>query len=129
VRVGQEQNRRYFAVCGLSLFFLLVGFYLLTFQGFPLSIDELFIYDMTESFVRRGDFYRTYEFSNSTVSAFQHPLGKPQPGAAYVDHGLAVLLTGTKPAADSTMHVVWLSNVFITALTAVSLYVGAAAGL
>ena len=78
MRVGQEQNRRYFAVCGLSLFFLLVGFYLLTYQGFPLSIDELFIYDMTESFARRGDFYRTYEFSKFNPSVLSGiPWGNP----------------------------------------------------
>src|SRR5687767_11199437 len=47
---------------GLSLFLILVGIYLFTYTGVPVSNDENFLFDTTQGFVRRGEFRLTTLF-------------------------------------------------------------------
>lgn len=120
------KTHRFF--CGVALFFLLVGVYWLTYRGYPLSQDGIFIYDMTESLVNRGNFNRTYEFSRFNTLSVE---STDDPWAPPVQEPLiAVLLAplywiGRSLPGVGTMHVVWLFNGLITALTAISLYAGA----
>ncbi|GAB4511449.1 MAG: hypothetical protein OHK0046_09540 [Anaerolineae bacterium] len=112
----------------LALFFLLFGAYWLTYRGFALSQDELFIFDSTESFVRRGDFYRTYEFYKFHTGAFG-PNGEPW-GALNQEPLTSILVApffwlGQTLESVGTMHVTWLFNSIVTALTGVSIYIGA----
>jgi hypothetical protein len=118
-------ERGRYILAAVCLFFLLVGAYALTYRGVPLSQDSVFIFDSVESLVRRGDFLRTYEYSKFNSGNF--PLGDapwPEP----VQEPLVVVLAaplfwiGQNIPQIGTMHTVWLFNIFITALTAVSLY-------
>jgi hypothetical protein len=121
-------ERQRHILAGMCLFFLLVGVYVLTYRGVPLSQDGVFIFDSVESLVRRGDFLRTYEYSKFNPFG-RGPGGLPWPEP--VQEPLIVVLAaplfwiGQNIPHIGTMHTVWLFNIFVTALTAVSLYGGA----
>lgn len=114
---------------GIALFLLLMSVYLLTYRGLPMSGDEIFIYDSATSFAQRGDLYRVYEY-NTVVSPPNRliPNADGSPWLQPVQEPLmAVLISpllGFARAIDGigTMHIVWLFNLVITALTAISLY-------
>jgi len=115
-------TRQTVAGYGIGLFFLLIGVYFLTFRGFPLSQDGYFIFDSTESLVRRGNFYRTYEYSKFNTVIGGVPWGEP-----LQEPLTSVLLApffwlGQFIPNVGTVHVTMLFNIFITALTGVSLY-------
>lgn len=112
---------------GFALFCIFMGLYLSTYQGFPLSKDELFIFDSTESLVRRGDFYRTYEYGKYyDFSRGLGPDGEPFPPPN--QEPLASILIaplfwlGQSIPDIGIIHTVWLFNLFVTSLTAMSLY-------
>lgn len=110
---------------GATLFLLLVGLYWLTYRGFPLSADEYFIYDVAESIVKRGEFTRTYEFSK-----FNDTLLTGAPWGAPLQEPLMSILVaplfalGHALPDTGTLQVAWLTSIWLTALTAVSVYVG-----
>ena len=104
---------------GLALVAFLVGLYFLTFHGAPISTDELFLLDATESLARRGDM--RMNFLNDVQSPQLLAQVKPpiadveplQPLLAVPLFRLAEALPGIGLA-----HTVWLFNLLITALTA-----------
>lgn len=120
-------NKRFL---GWLLFLLLTAVYLLTYRGQPISGDEVFIYDSAESLARRGDMYRTYEYHQSAGPQFRlKPGPNGEPWLEPIQEPIAVILAvpliwlGQSLPTVGTMHVVWLFNVLMTALVAVSLYV------
>lgn len=110
-----------------ALFLLLVSLYLLTYRGMPLSQDTYYIFDSAESLVRRGEFARTYEFSNP----FRVPADGGAPWAISPQEPFNMVLVapffwlGQTLPTVGTMHVTWLFNIVLTALTAVGLFWGA----
>lgn len=114
---------------GWLLFLLLTSIYLLTYRGQPISGDEVFIYDSTESLARRGDLYRTYEYHQTAGPQFRlKPGPNGEPWLEPVQEPMAIILAvpffwlGQALPDMGIMHVVWLFNVLMTALIAVSLY-------
>lgn len=114
---------------GGLLFVVLMGIYLLTYRGWPMSGDEIFIYDSATTFARQGEFYRIYEYNTITSPPYRlQPGPAGEPWLAPLQEPLMALLIaplvrlGRGIEGVGTMHVVWLANMMITALTAVSLY-------
>ncbi len=114
---------------GIALFFILTSAYILTYRGFPLSQDGLFIYDSTESLVNRGDFKRTYEFAKDNMAGsgpFSDPWAAPNQEPLISILLAPVYLMGRSFEQVGTLHIVWTFNIVITALTGASVF---AAGL
>ncbi len=109
-----------------ALFFVLIGVYLLTYRGFPLSQDTYFIFDSAESFVQRGNFLRTYEFAYLPVrdpdSTVPWPLSSQEPFNIVLVAPFVWL--GRMLPTVGTVHVTWLFNIFLTAFMAVNLFWG-----
>ncbi len=114
---------------GFTLFAVVVFSLLLVYRGWAMSGDEIFTYDSVESLVNRGDFYRTYEYNtisapgryrpiNSDGTPWLRPLQEPM-----VFFTIAPLFQiGQALDTFGTMHVVWLFNIFVTALISLSIY-------
>ncbi len=122
-------DRRYQMVLGLTLFMLLFGLYMITYRGLPMSGDEIFIFDSTESLARRGNLYRTFEFNAVALPQYDLVLGPggepwPPPLQEPMASTLQVPLFWLGQALPDVgiMHTVWLFNIIMTALTATSLY-------
>lgn len=120
------QNPR--IIAGVALFFLLLGVYMLTYRGIPMSGDEVFIFDSMESLYRRGYLERNYEFFRIQPHEIPVPdsneapwLRPPQEPLATILGLPLFLLADTLPGVGM-LHTVWLYNLFVTALTGVSLY-------
>ena len=107
-----------------ALFLILVGLYSATYNGIPTSGDEFAMFDSMSTFVRHGNFLRTIEFN--TVLQFQ-PDGIPALDGKYEPLQLilaAPLMSIARLIPNvGVVHAVWLFNIFVTALTAVLLYV------
>ena len=121
----EPKNRVFFL--GVTLFFLVVTAYLLTYRGMPMSGDEVFIFDSTESLARRGSLDRTYEFNRVGMNPVDADFaGAPWPGPMQEPLasmlGVPVFWLAQSLPGVGTMHVVWFFNIFLTALTVVSLY-------
>lgn len=122
----ESHPRTQFIFSAVTLFFVLTGVYLLTYRGFPLSVDEYHVYDMAESLVNRGNFYRTYEFTRANPTVLEGtPWGDPILEPAMPLVVAPVFAIGQAAEHVGTVHVVWLTNIFITGLVAVSLFAGA----
>lgn len=111
---------------GAALFCVLSALYLITYTGTWISNDGLYLFDSTESIVRRGNLDTTYLYDLVRAPAAhadpfapgqQEPL---QPLLAAPLFWLAERLPGI-----GLIHTVWLFNVFVTAGTGVLVYVGA----
>lgn len=112
---------------GFALFLLLFGVYMLTYRGIPMSGDEIFIFDSTESLARRGELNRTYQFNEEALQPLQIEKNStpwPPPKQEPLMPVLAVPLfwLAENLSGVGTMHIMWLFNIFLTALTAVCLY-------
>lgn len=107
----------------LCLVTLLIAVYFITYNGFAISRDEWFLFDATESFARRGDFRLSYEYDvERPVSLGEFP---PAPaGTEPLQPALASVLFRAASLVPEIglAHVVWLFNIFVTALTAVVMY-------
>ncbi len=110
---------------GLALWLVLTGMYLLVYRGHPLSIDEISIFDSIESLVHHGTLARTIEFYRAPYVAptGQPPLLQPlyEPLQIIVSSPLYWLASRLPEVGQ--FHMVYLTNVIITALTGVSVYV------
>jgi hypothetical protein len=112
---------------GTSLFFLIVSIYLLTYRGLPFSRDELYLLDGIESITNHGFLARTYQFNDGGLGAAPRNadvepwLRPPQEPLMMVVSVPFFKLAQALPNVG-TMHVLWIFNIIITALTAVSLY-------
>jgi hypothetical protein len=114
---------------GAALAVVLFGAYMLTYRGIPISGDEIFLFDNTESLTRRGNFDRNYEFYSIRPGEIAEigqdgrpwPFPKQEPMAAIVQ--VPIFWVAQALPNVGTMHVVWLSNIFVTILTAISVYI------
>lgn len=125
-KVRAVHNRLYL---GITLFAVLMGIYALTYRGWAMSGDEIFVLDSAQSFARRGDFYRTYDFNAAASLAYEMTPGPDgEPWLPPVHEPLMPLLAAPLVwlaqhiPGVGIMHLTWLLNTVITALTAVSLY-------
>lgn len=109
---------------GVVLFVLLSCLYLLLFRGHPLSIDEISTFDSIESLTQHGTLSRTIEFYRQPIiaedgSPFLPPLYEPLQIIAAAPFYLAAQAV----PRIGQFQAVFLLNVFLTALTAVSVYI------
>lgn len=126
MRITPQKN----FLLGILLYITVLSSLMLIYRGWQMSGDEIFTYDSVESLVNRGDIHRTYEFNTVLVpgrgiviedgdapwqSALQEPL---------MFFLVAPLFwIAQRIPQVGTMHIVWLFNSIVLALTAVSIYV------
>ncbi len=116
-------------ILGFSLFMILISIYIITYQGMPIVIDEALIFDSTESLVQRGHTSMNYDFyrqAETRVDVCAVDGGDPWQSAKY-EFIIYALLTPLATLAFSiagagNFHIIMFFNIFITALTAVSIY-------
>lgn len=113
----------------MTLFFVVMTIYLLSYRGLFLVRDEHFLYDSTESLVRQGNLLRTYEYNSrldGSTTVVTQPDGTPWRTGSHeplMPILVAPLLWLAQQFNDvGTMHIVWLFNAFITAFVACSIY-------
>ncbi|MEQ8677179.1 MAG: hypothetical protein RLP44_09380 [Aggregatilineales bacterium] len=109
---------------GINLFFLMICVYMLIYQGQLLLSDERTLFDSAQSFVRRGDFYPTYEnnvYDNLTVVGvpWNPPAHEPLPIYVVV----FFTLIGSQVPEIGLIHIALLMNILLSALLVVSFYV------
>lgn len=105
-----------------NIFLLLASIYLLFFRGYIITIDETFLFDMTESVVRRGNIDETLTFSHaplrgpadSTLFSHSESYEPLQPILA-----APLFWLGQTVPDFNLIHTVWLFNIIVVALTAV----------
>src|SRR5262245_43439451 len=124
---GASAQRRWSIALGVALFALLSAIYWLTFDGAPISNDEQYLFDSTQSLVRRGSLRPTILFDlQPSVGADGVPwltiVAEPLQAAL----AAPLFWLAQNSPAIGLMHTVWLLNIIVTALTATGLY---AAGL
>lgn len=113
------------ALYGLVLFTLLVGVYLLAYRGHPLSIDEISLFDSMRSLAQHSTFERVTEFYRAPDSIltrgtpFLIPLYEP----LQVVTGSLLYRAALPFEGIGQFHTVYLLNVFVTALTGLTLYI------
>lgn len=113
------------ALYGLVLFAVLIGVYLLAYRGHPLSIDEISLFDSMRSLAQHGTFERVTEFYRDPDSIlargtpFLIPLYEP----LQVVTGSLLYRAALPFEGVGQFHTVYLLNVFVTALTGLSLYI------
>src|SRR5688572_16627984 len=105
----------------LGLFCLLMGAYLFTYTGYPVSNDEIALFSSAESLVKEGDM-------NIRSLYYQYPGSKVEPWSPPVHEPMQIILDAVlyKIAWEidgaGLMQTVWLSNILITALIGVVFY-------
>ncbi len=119
--MNQHHNKT--LLLGLALWLILTGTYIFSYSGLPLSSDEYIIFDSTQSLVLNGTMARTIGFN---VDPSIQEDGTPWPQQKY--EPLQVILAvpffwiGHHLADIGRLHTVFTLNIFIMALTALSLY-------
>lgn len=109
---------------GVSLVAFFIAVYFLTYSGYPISDDERFLFDATESLARRGDLQLNYQLHlNPPVTLEQ--VGVPVVDAEPLQPVLAapLFLIAQALPGIGLMHSVWLFNVLLTALIVGTFYV------
>jgi hypothetical protein len=105
----------------LGLFCLLMGAYLFTYTGYPVSNDENALFSSAESLVKYGNM-------NIRSLYYQYPGSKTEPWSPPVHEPMQILVDAVlyKIAWEinglGLMQTVWLSNILITALIGVVFY-------
>jgi hypothetical protein len=120
----QITTHPHMALC-VALFCLLSGLYILSYDGASVSDDERFIFDSTESFVRRSNFDITYMFdlfAPTTSPSDPIPSAPQEPLQAILAAPLFAIAQVTPHIG--LIHTVWLFNIFVTSGTAVALFWG-----
>lgn len=110
----------------ILLFLLLSSIYTTVFWGLRLSNDERYLFDSSESLVRRGNFRLTYTYDLRTTNSLEN--GDPWPRAPY-EPLMSILIAPLFYLAQSIpsiglMHTVWLFNIGVTSATAVLVFYG-----
>lgn len=108
-----------------KIFLLLVGIYLIFFRGIFIVTDEMFLYDMTESFARRGNLNDTLTYSHSSIRpSSSNELFHYDDTYEPLQPILATPLFLVAEAIPSLnlVHVVWLFNVVVVALIPLGFY-------
>lgn len=119
-------NRR-FSSKNISIAFALVWFlmgsYLLLYSGIRVSNDEIYLFDSTESFARRGDFQLNFTFNLQPNLDAQ---GNPDRPGLYepLQPILAAPLFLVSQAIPGMgmMQTVWMFNILVTMITALIIY-------
>ena len=111
----------------LSLLLLCVAVYALVFRGDFISIDEMLLFDMTESVVQRGtlDETLTYSLAPQRTGPPTDNLFRSNESYEPLQPLLAAPLfwVGTQLPNANLMHLVWLFNVVVVALVVVLFWV------
>jgi hypothetical protein len=126
----QRIDRRADWLTGLALFVILAAIYWLTYRGYPLSRDEIYLFDTVQNFARHGSFYRTLQFDEAVISGGftpqLNPEGRPWPDSAHEPLPVILMtplfLLGQAMPGVGMAHAVWVFNIAITALTGASLF-------
>ncbi len=106
-----------------ALVWFLMGIYILLYSGIRVSNDEVYLFDSTESFARRGDFQLNYTFNLQPNLDAQ---GYPDRSSLYepLQPILAAplfLVAQTIPGMGM-MQAVWMFNLLVTLITALIIY-------
>jgi len=107
----------------LLIWLAFIGVYTVTYLGFPLYADELIQFDTAQNWVRRGELVRTY---GHDLQRRVIPEGLPWMPAAQ-EPLMAIVLApltalGLTVPDLGILHVTYLGNIFISALTVASFY-------
>lgn len=106
-----------------TLFFLISSAYLLIYRGHPLSIDEFNLFDSVESLVNRGELSRSIQFHRlDEVASVQPPRLIPTYEPLQILVNAPFYMFAVRFQSLGNFHTVLLTNIFITALTAISLF-------
>lgn len=108
---------------GLLLFASLLAIYTLSYIGIPYSADEYTMFDSIESFSKRGNFLRTFEYHVEPVFQDENTpgqVGKYEP--AQIILGSILYRIAQQISGAGLIHSVWLLNIFITTSTALAVY-------
>jgi hypothetical protein len=110
---------------GIALWLVLTGLYLLVYRGYPLSIDEISIFDSIESLVHHNTLARTIEFWRAPYvpAPGQAPTLQPLYEPLQILVSSPLYWVASRLPAIGQFHAVYLSNIIITALTGVSFYI------
>jgi hypothetical protein len=122
---AESQNHLLRSTLGVSLLLLLLGLYLLTYRGHPLSIDEVGLFDSLQNFVHHQTLARTIEFYRAApedLVAGGVPQLKPLYEPLQIIAASPFYSIAGKLPVIGQFHAVMLLNVFVTALTAASVY-------
>ncbi len=112
---------------GVVLFCVLVALYTLTFLGINVSNDELYLFDSSESFVKRGNFRITYRFdvlASSLEDESEVPFPLPRQEILQPILAAPLFWLAQQTPDIGLMHTVWFFNVMVTAATASLLFFG-----
>ncbi|HLY28693.1 MAG TPA: hypothetical protein VKQ72_20275, partial [Aggregatilineales bacterium] len=108
----------------LGLFVVFWGIYFFTYQGRPISTDELILFDATHSFAQFGTLDLHYTSDLRPFPTAQGPfivyILDSEPLQAYV--GSAIMWLALRLPGIGLMQTLWTFNLFVTAFTVVLLY-------
>lgn len=109
-----------------GLYILLAALYLLFFDGLFFVTDELFLFDMTESFARRGnlDETLTYSYSWLRIPAEDNIFRSTESYEPLQPILAAPLFLIGQTLELNLIHVVWLFNIAVTPLISLVFYRG-----
>jgi hypothetical protein len=120
----QREPRHILTFYGVVLFTLLACLYLLLYRGHPLSIDEISTFDSVESLTQHGILSRTIEFYRQpSIAADGTPFLPPLYEPLQIIAASPFYLFAQSTPQLGQFHAVFLLNVFVTALTGVSLFI------
>lgn len=105
----------------LCLFSLLLGVYLITYRGIPLSGDELALFSSTESLVRYGNprlYSAYYHYPGGGDNPFSQPVHEPM----QILLSIPLYWTAFHLEGIGILDTVWLFNLLVTAMIGVLIY-------
>ncbi len=105
----------------LPLLSILLGIYLLSYRGIPLSGDELAMFSSTESLVRHGEsriYSVYYQYPGHGDIPFSEPVHEPM----QILLAIPLYWTAFQTHWIGMLHTVWLFNIFVTAGIGVLIY-------
>lgn len=118
-----NHNHNKTLLLGLALWLILTGTYIFSYSGLPLSSDEYIIFDSTQSLVLNGTMARTIGYN---VDPSIQEDGTPWPQQKYeplqVIVAAPLFWLGHQLPDIGRLHTVFTLNIFVMALTALSLY-------
>lgn len=128
---GLSPRSRQHFLFSLTLISLLAGVYVLTYRGFPISLDEVALFSSTESLVKYGEFnlvslYHEYPVAGD-LYLLETPWAEPvhEPLQTILAVPLYWLAQHIKPIG--LLHTVWLFNIGVMIGIALVLYWGGVA--
>lgn len=130
-----DTHRLHIATPAILLFLLLVIIYTLTFNGFPMSGDEVILFDATESVTNHQNLSTNITFDYGYLGnavAYEAQVAHERSEGQHVWGGsryeplqpilASPLLFLSQNLSVGRVHTVWLFNIFIGALTSTAIY-------